>query len=159
MPSPAELEMQKLLQEFLKRSPAGLREMVWEGSFVTESRLQSWSHGEDFPSPRWVRLISDFLKCRIAEMVIAEPTNIRVEVESEGGYTPDKARVTVYDGKNVVAVVTGRIEKEKGADGGYYNCIKLKEEKDTFSCLLCGTTTPLPHICPAFYPKPPKSPT
>ncbi len=23
----------------------------------------------------------------------------------------------------------------------------------TYSCLLCGTTTPLPHICPVFYPE------
>ena len=24
---------------------------------------------------------------------------------------------------------------------------------DTFSCLLCGTTTPMPHVCPVFYPE------
>ena len=33
-------------------------------------------------------------------------------------------------------------------DGHHIKCALM-----TYSCLICGTTTPLPHVCPAFYPE------
>ena len=83
--------------------------------------------------------------------------DIRVEVESEGGCAPNTANVKVYDGEKLVAEVLGRVELKRGADGGWYHCVELKEAKETYSCLLCGTTTPLPHVCPVFYPERQKS--
>lgn len=159
MPNPEELEMQKLLKEFLKRNPTGGEREIAIEFGVSRPTIERWRSGVNFPLLGMIPLVSSYLKMRIADMVIAEPTDIRVEVESEGGCTPGKARVTVYDGKKIVAVVTGKIEMEQGGDGGYYDCIKLKEEKGTFSCLLCGTTTTLPHLCPVFYPERSTPPT
>ncbi len=36
---------------------------------------------------------------------------------------------------------------------------EIKNPSGTFSCLICGTTTPLPHVCPSFSSEPKKSPT
>jgi len=37
---------------------------------------------------------------------------------------------------------------------GYYRNLCVRESPvATYSCLICGTTTTMPHVCPAFYPK------
>lgn len=82
-------------------------------------------------------------------------SEISVEIRSEIATSRDPARVLIYDGKRLVAEVTAEVELKSGADGGYYHCVTLKkiDSQNTYSCLLCGTTTPMPHRCPVFYPE------
>lgn len=51
--------------------------------------------------------------------------NIRVDIESESGTSRRPARVLVYEGDTLVIEVVARTSPEKGADGGYYDCIIL----------------------------------
>ncbi|MBI2450588.1 MAG: hypothetical protein HYV47_03590 [Candidatus Nealsonbacteria bacterium] len=51
---------------------------------------------------------------------------IRVETESEVATSERPARVLVYEDDKLVAVVIAGIERQKGADGGFYPCVTLK---------------------------------
>ncbi|MBU6501095.1 MAG: hypothetical protein KGJ89_03130 [Patescibacteria group bacterium] len=79
---------------------------------------------------------------------------IRIALKQEEGISKDPARVLIYKDNELLAEVIAEIELKRGADNGFYNCVTLKPtiSGQSYSCNLCGTTTPLPHICPAFYP-------
>ena len=53
---------------------------------------------------------------------------IRVETKSEIAIYSEPATVKVFDGEKLVAEVTAIIQHEQGADGGYYNVVKLVEQ-------------------------------
>ncbi len=53
--------------------------------------------------------------------------NIRVEIESEGGCSRAPASVKVYDDDKLIMEVIAKIEPQKGADGGWYNCVTLEK--------------------------------
>ena len=80
---------------------------------------------------------------------------VKVEVKSESGTSRDPAKILVYEDDRLVAEVVAEVELKQGADGGLYHCVTLKkiDFQNTYSCLLCGTTTPMPHVCPVFYPE------
>lgn len=102
MPTPAELEMQQLVRDFLKANPnGGEREIAVEFG-VSRPTIDRWKNGVNFPLPGMIPLVTFYLRRRIAE---------------------------------------------------------IKNPSGTFSCNICGTTTPLPHVCPAFYPERSTPPT
>ncbi|OGN00150.1 MAG: hypothetical protein A3B91_01910 [Candidatus Yanofskybacteria bacterium RIFCSPHIGHO2_02_FULL_41_29] len=78
---------------------------------------------------------------------------IKVKVRSETGTSRKPAEVLVYENDHLITKVVAKVELKQGADGEYYNCVTLTKLEGSYSCLLCGTTTPLPHVCPAFYPE------
>jgi len=56
---------------------------------------------------------------------------VRVEIESQVGTSHRPAYVRVYQGDLLVAVVRGTVGLQKGADGGYYDCVELRQEVPT----------------------------
>lgn len=54
--------------------------------------------------------------------------SIRVELVDEiTTIGPYHARVLVYDDEKLITEVHAHVEKEQGADGGYYSVVKLKK--------------------------------
>lgn len=79
---------------------------------------------------------------------------IRLEIKSEIATSREPAKVLVYENENLVAKIIAEVELKQGADGGWYHCVTIKKVlQQTYSCLLCGTTTSIPHVCPVFYPE------
>lgn len=57
-------------------------------------------------------------------------SQIRVICHDEIGTSRDAAEVLIYEGeRKLIYRVVATIEYEQGADGGYYACVKLKQEK------------------------------
>ena len=52
---------------------------------------------------------------------------VRVQIYSEVATSRRPARVCVYEGEELIAEVEANIEPKQGADGGYYDCVVLKE--------------------------------
>lgn len=50
---------------------------------------------------------------------------IRIECNSEVATSSKPATVRIYESERLVAEVTAAIQQEKGADGGYYDVVKL----------------------------------
>ncbi|MBX4216036.1 hypothetical protein KW797_03740 [Candidatus Parcubacteria bacterium] len=50
---------------------------------------------------------------------------VEVRCHSEISTSRDSAKVEVYEDGKLVATVTAAIAPEKGADGGYYDVVKL----------------------------------
>ncbi|MEK7151717.1 MAG: hypothetical protein AAB784_03335 [Patescibacteria group bacterium] len=55
------------------------------------------------------------------------PNNIRVEIAQELAIGITPAYVLIYNNDELVTTIVAEIEQEKGADGKYYPCVKLKE--------------------------------
>lgn len=53
----------------------------------------------------------------------------------------------------VKAEAKGEAEDIAIAKGYYRNLCVRESLVATYSCLICGTTTTMPHVCPVFYPE------
>ncbi len=50
---------------------------------------------------------------------------VRVEFDNEVGTSIKPAQIRIYDDDKIVKVFNAIIQQEKGADGGYYDCVKF----------------------------------
>lgn len=57
-----------------------------------------------------------------------KPEEVRIELKSQVGTSHDPATVRVYVGEKLISEVVASIEQQKGADGGLYPCVTLKEK-------------------------------
>lgn len=53
---------------------------------------------------------------------------IKIETQSEEATSKEPARVLVYDNDALVGEIIVRVEKKRGADGGYYDCVTLEKK-------------------------------